>query len=145
LGETRSTNFKGFFKSTKQISPKTYSHYAIGAIMSATNFYAFTKAITGNGTSTSDPKDIGAYSTGLVLTGRLSNFTDGSYVVTLQHSIDGGSTWVDVTSMTALAAAGGGYKSVTDYVISLVRLKVVASTVTTGATIDARIYWDKLR
>lgn len=113
--------------------------------MSATNFYAHTEIITADGTFTSDPKDIGAYSIGLVLTGRLYDFTDGSYVVTLQHSVDGGTTWVDVTSMTALSAAGAGYKSVTDHVISLVRLKVVASSVTDGGTIDARLYWDKLR
>jgi len=113
--------------------------------MSAANFFQFTQSITADGTYVSDAKDIEQYSIHLVLAAITTDLTDGSYVVTLQHTPDAGTNWVDVDSLTAITTEKAATKSIADHVISIIRLKVVATSVTTGATVNAKLFWGKLR
>lgn len=113
--------------------------------MSAVFFFSFPKAITADGTYLSDPKNVEQDSNQFVLATVVASRTDGSYITTLQHSVDGGTTWADVDSTSAQAANGAVTKSVTANVISIIRLKIVASAVTTGATVTGKLFWGKAR
>ena len=76
----------------------------------------------------------------MILVSKVSNRTDGTYTVTLQHSRDS-ITWHDVVTLSAQSADGEVIDTSLGNLFEFIRAKVVAATVTTGATLDVRVYY----
>ena len=98
-------------------------------------------AISGDGDTLSNLFALPRSAEGAYLEFNVSSRTDGSYVLTLQHSPDG-TNWYDVQAMGAVTADGQTLLKITETdIFYKTRLKVTASAVTTGATVNAVIHY----
>ena len=105
-------------------------------------------AITSSTTTTGKAFNLHAHAEGLVLESVVSARTDGTYTVTLQHSLDG-VNWTNVLmsdGSTAFATAAQSTNSrVYKYLLkdvpfcNYVRVSILSATVTTGATVAVNL------
>lgn len=95
-------------------------------------------AITANGTTTSAASSLQSGSKNLILLTTVSNHTDGSYALEIEHSPDG-TNWFSLGTVAAQAADGASFTRITDSSFHIFRAKLTASGVTTGATVECSI------
>jgi hypothetical protein len=93
---------------------------------------AISENISGNGTTTSDNFSLPSGSDGLILQCVASNRNDGSFTAELEHSPDG-VNFKSAGITAALAADGLEFIRLDDSLFHIMRIKLVASAVTTGA------------
>ncbi|MCK4961246.1 MAG: hypothetical protein KAS19_02125 [Anaerolineales bacterium] len=101
-------------------------------------------AVSGDGDTFGSAVDTADYELGVMFAIALSSFTDGEYDITVQDSDDGSTDWQDVdaeelqnTPATADAASGNNRLSKVGAFSTrrYQRVRVTASSVTTGATV----------
>lgn len=98
-------------------------------------------AVVANGDTLSSEFKLAEQDKGQYIELNVSNYVDGSYVATLQHSPDG-TNWYDLTSTDSLTANGQTIKlEAIDTIMFKVRLKITASAVTSGATVSAKLHY----
>lgn len=96
------------------------------------------EAIAANGLTTSKASGLQPGSKNLILLTTVSNYTDGSYALEIEHSPDG-QNWFSLGTVATLSAAGAAFTRITDSCFHLFRAKLTASAVTSGADVECSI------
>lgn len=96
------------------------------------------QSISANGVTTGEAFELSPGSKNLILLTTVSNYTDGSYAVEIEHSPDG-VNWESYGTVAAQAADGIELTRIADTAFHLFRAKLTASAVTTGATVECSI------
>ena len=98
------------------------------------------QAVAADGTVTGSAASLQSGSKALILLTTVSNYTDGSYALEVEHSPDG-VNWASLGTVSGVAANGIAFTRVpeTDHAFHIFRAKLTASGVTTGATVECSI------
>lgn len=91
------------------------------------------QAIAASGTTTSSTFQLAPREREEILLITVAGRTDGTYTVSLEHSADQ-TNWVQIATGSGISANGIESVSFPDRHLPYLRAKVVAATVTTGAT-----------
>ena len=94
--------------------------------------------VSADGTITSSAKSLNPGDKNLILTTKVSNRTDGSYALEIEHSPDG-VNWLSLGTVSGLAADGIAITRISDSSFHILRAKLTASAVTTGADVECSI------
>lgn len=76
----------------------------------------------------------------LIITSTVSNRTDGTFTVTVQHSPDG-TNWFTLGATAAQSSNGMVITLVTQNVFHNVRASILSAAVTAGAEVEVRLYF----
>jgi hypothetical protein len=96
------------------------------------------QAVTADGDILSANKSLPAGSKNLILLTKVSDFTDGSYVLEIEHSPDG-VNFASYGVVPAQAADGISYLEIDDSAFHIFRAKLTSSGVTVGASVQCSV------
>lgn len=96
-------------------------------------------SITGDGTTTSDGATLQARQDKEIAVVTVSSRTDGTYTLTVEHSADN-VNFEQIATGSGISANGIESVNLPDRHLPYLRLKVAATSVTTGATVEAAIF-----
>lgn len=96
--------------------------------------------IAANGNTTSNAVEIQPGSKNLILLTTVSNRTDGTYALDIEHSPDG-VNWISLGTVAGLSLNGMAFTRVTDSSFHLFRAVLTSSAVTIGATLECSIMY----
>ncbi len=103
------------------------------------------QTISSNTTTAGQPFAVDAKTRNMIMICKISSRTDGTYVATIQHSHDG-SNWETLKAGSNITSNDTVYLSYSNYLdgahLGLVRIVIVSTSVTTGATAEASILFD---
>lgn len=103
------------------------------------------QVISSNTTTAGQPFAVSAKTRNIVMVCKISSRTDGTYVATIQHSHDG-SNWETLKAGSNITSNDTVYLSYSNYLdgacLGLIRIVIVSTSVTTGATAEASVLHD---